>query len=136
MAKFTLEIEEDFDFRLIGIFSHSKDYRLCWEINKTFNFDLLKGDNLTVQLKDNIQEHSFFSYHEEDELLEYYLISNRSEAGLLIPEEKCDYFFLIKGHYRDNTITELRKQLNQLKPILATSIIEVEELKSKDNLIF
>lgn len=136
MAKFTLEIEEDFDFRLIGIFSHTKDYRLCWEINKAFNFDLLKGDNLTVQLRDNIQEHSFFSYHEEDELLEYYLISNRSEAGLLIPEEKCDYFLLIKGHYRENTIIELRKQLNQLKPVLATSIIEVEELKSKDNLIF
>lgn len=136
MAKFTLELEEDFDFQLIGIFSHSKDYRLCWEINRAFDFDLLKGENFTVHSKNNIQEHSFFSFSEEENMLEYYLISNRSEGGLLIPEEKCDYFLLIKGHFRVEALKDLKKQLNQLKPVLASSIIEVEELKSRDNLIF
>lgn len=136
MAKFTLEIEENFDFQLIGIFSHAKDYRLCWALNQEFGFDLTKEENFTVQLNSVVQEHSFFKYFEEENQLEYFLIGNRSDAGMLIPEEKCDYFFLIKGHYRDSERDSLKKKLNQLKPILACSIIEVDELKSKQNLIF
>jgi hypothetical protein len=136
MAKFTLDIEDDFDFKLIGIFSHVKDYRLSWQINQEFEFDLQKEENLTVKYKNNIQEHSFFCFFDEENLLDYYLISNRSESGMLIPEEKCDYFLLIKGHIRDQQFQELIKKTTQLKHILTTSNIEVEELKSKENLIF
>lgn len=136
MAKFTLEIQEDYDFSLLSIFSHVKDYRLSWEINQSLHFDLQKDENLSLNLKGNEQEHSLFSYYDEENQIDYFLIGNRSESGWLIPEEKCDYFLLIKGHIKDNEFKALGQELNQLKHVLATTVVNVEELKSKENLIF
>lgn len=136
MAKFTLEIEEDFDFRLIGIYSHIKDYRLCWFINQELQIDLQKDNNLDLSSKNNEQEHTLYAFIDEEDLIEYYLIGNRSENGWLIPEEKCDYFLLIKGHVRDAWISEIIETIKQLNAVLATTEIIVEDLKSKENLIF
>ena len=136
MAKFTLEFEDVFDFKLIGIFSHVKDYRLCWEINKALSFDFQKSENLTITFKGNNQRYSFFEYTNEEDMLDYYLIANRSEYGTLIPEEKCDYFLLIKGIIKDRAFELLIKRIKELNLVLATAEIEVEQLKSKENLIF
>ncbi len=136
MPKFTLEIEEDFDFCLLSIFSHVKDYRLCWEINQTLGYDLQKDPNLSLIFKGNEQEHSLFSYSDEENQIDFYLIGNRSDSGWLIPEEKCDYFLLIKGHIKEEQFSALSKELNQLKHVLASAELNVESLKSKENLIF
>lgn len=136
MAKFTLDFEDDFDFKLIGIFSHVKDYRLCWEINQVLSFDLQKSENLTITFKGKNQAYSLFEYISEEDMLDYYLIANRSEFGTLVPEEKCDYFLIIKGIIKDPDVELLIQRINELKLVLATANIEVDQLKSKENLIF
>ena len=137
MAKLTLEIEEDYDFQLIGISSHVKDYRICWEINRNLNFDLVREESLKLKTKEGDQNYAFFVYEDEENLIEYYLISNRSEFGRLIPEEpKSDYFLLTKGHITEAESQEICKSISQLKPVLTSYLIEVEALKSKENLIF
>ncbi|MBL4710128.1 MAG: IPExxxVDY family protein [Flavobacteriales bacterium] len=137
MAKLTLEIEEDYDFELIGICSHAKDYRLSWELNQRLRVDLIKDENLELTIKGERQSHSFFSFIDDENLIEYYLINNRSENGKLIPEEKrSDYFLLIRGVLREGQIGELIGEIATIKNILTTYEIEVEQLKSKDNLLF
>ncbi len=137
MAKLTLEIEEDYDFELIGICSHAKDYRLSWELNQQLNFDLVKDDNLELTVKGEKQNHSFFSFIDDENLVEFYLINNRSEGGVLIPEEKrSDYFLLIRGVLRDGQIEGLVREISTIKNVLTTYEIEVEQLKSKNNLLF
>ena len=55
--------------------------------------------------------------------------------GYLVPEEKLsDYFLVIKGLINDEK--EILKKLNQIKLVLKAYSINVEELKSKRNLIF
>ena len=60
------------------------------------------------------QEFSFFRYinPEEDE---YYLVSNRSVKGLLIPEQKqMDYFIIVRNgmsRIEDQTILSAIKQI-------------------------
>lgn len=137
MAKLTLEIEEDYDFELIGICSHVKDYRLSWEINKVLGFDLVKDENLELTFRGEKQNFSFFSFLDDENLTEYYLINNRSESGILIPEEKkADYFLLIKGVLRGGEKESLISEIGSIKNVLTTYDIEVEELKSKNNLLF
>lgn len=136
MVKFTLELEQDFDFYLLGIFCHVKDYRLSWFLNKALNIDLQKSSNLVLNIKKVEQEHSLQEYIDEEELKEYYLIANRSRDGWLLPEEKCDYLLMLKGHYSANEIEETRKVVQSLKPVLTVSNIEVDNLKSKENLLF
>ena len=137
MAKLTLEVEEDYDFELIGICSHAKDYRLSWEMNKALKLDLVKGDNYELSVKDEKQSYSFFNFIDDENWVEYYLINNRTVNGILIPEEKkSDYFLLIRGVLRGGQKESLVKGITEIKNVLTTYEIEVKSLKSKSNLLF
>ena len=137
MAKLTLEVEEDYDFELIGICSHAKDYRLSWEMNKALELDLVKGDNYDLSVKGEKQSYSFFNFIDEENWVEYYLINNRTVNGILITEEKkSDYFLLIRGVLRGGQKESLVKGIAEIKNVLTTYEIEVKSLKSKSNLLF
>ena len=41
--KYLLEEDYEFDFNLLGICCHEKDYRLCWAVNSTLNLNLSKS---------------------------------------------------------------------------------------------
>ena len=51
MSKFTLNIEEDYDFSLIGISCHAKDYKLCFEFNKLLEVDFIRTEDLDIDSK-------------------------------------------------------------------------------------
>lgn len=162
MGKHTLKIEYDFDFVLIGISSHEKDYRLCWALNNALELDLIKIDSLEIkQKKDN--KPSFFSlFHFEnpDEFKEFFIVSNLSEDkqfvsdnltlfnkgpkgaqstenGILIPEQKqMDYFFIIRGELDDVDVNEYIKKIKKVDFVLTAVEIDAAGLKSKSNLVF
>lgn len=136
MAKLTLELDEDYSFKLIGINCHIKDYRLCWEINEALDFDFVKEEDYEIITKSQKQGYSFYSYLDEENHIDYYLISNRGEFGRLIPEEKSDFLLLIKGSLTKGQLNQIGEQLHRIKNILTAYPIEVENLKSKKNLIF
>ena len=51
----TLKIDEEFelDFLIIGINSHIKIYKLCWEINKKMHINFVKNKNQNVETAQN-----------------------------------------------------------------------------------
>ncbi|MCB0381697.1 MAG: IPExxxVDY family protein, partial [Flavobacteriales bacterium] len=61
MSKIILSLEEDYDFALLGISCHTKDYRLCWELNKVLNFDLVRSTDLEIN-KTTINKSSFYEF--------------------------------------------------------------------------
>ena len=137
MIKLSLEIEEDYDFDLFGICCHLKDYRLCWELNQSCKFDLKKGEDLELSVKEEVQTYSFYEFDDKENLLHYFLINNRSGYGYLIPEEKnCDYLLIVKGNLNGREKEMLFSKINQVKQILAVYPLHVNRLKSKKNLIF
>lgn len=137
MSKFSLEIEEDFEFFMLGICSHVKDYRLCWEINKEFDIQLQKESDLEVISNGEMKSYSFNTYENTSNPNDFYLIGNKSELGYLIPEEKkCDYFLIVKGPIEEDQEVDIIKRLNASKNILTCYPIEAADLKSKNNLIF
>ena len=162
MGKHTLKIEYDYDFTLIGISSHEKDYRICWALNKILELDLIKNESL--EIKSNKQNtpsfFSLFSFENTEEFLEYFVISNLSEnklstskdttlfgkgdkesqsneKGMLIPEQKqMNYFLVIRGEVSKKEIKEIITKIKKLDFIQTAVCIDVKELKSKKNLIF
>ena len=42
--KHLLEEEYEYDFKLLGICCHEKDYRLCWAVNSTLDLNLSKSN--------------------------------------------------------------------------------------------
>lgn len=137
MAKLVLSFQEnEFDFGLLAISTHIKDYRICWEINNFIGLDLQRSDDLELKTSSGIASFSFFSYYNEDTNISVYLLGNRSTGGLLIPEKKqADFFLIIKDateDYHNEKLIELKKLPN----ILAVYSLNPLELKSKNNLLF
>lgn len=137
MSKVLLSLEEDYDFTLIGISCHTKDYRLCWEINKALNSDLIRVKDFELNTKKETSSFSFYEFLDEDNYIEYYLISNRSKNGYLIPEhKKVDFFFLLKGSASSSQIQDIICKINSLSLVLTSFKIDPTQLKSKQNLLF
>lgn len=137
MSKFTLNIEEDYDFSLIGISCHAKDYRLCYELNKILEIDLVRGEDLDIDSKNTKANYALYDYIDEENFIDYYLISNRSNKGYLIPEHKStDFFLLLKGASNDDIIENIINKISEIQLVLTSFQIDVNSLKSKQNLIF
>jgi len=138
MKKFKLLIEDDFSFDLIGICSSNADYRLCWGINKALSIAFEKDNDLSLCFKkEGEQLHSFYSYYDELEHVEYYLVKNVSRNfKKLIPEKnQIDYFLIIKNNF-SRGINDILTSIKGIDSILTAFTFDPNELKSKDNLVF
>jgi hypothetical protein len=137
MSKIILKLEDDFDFCLIAISCHHKDYRLCFELNKLLEIDLVRDNDLIINKQKENASFSFSLFIDDENHREYYLISNKGDKGYLIPEQKtADFFVLIKGAIDETDEGELVDQIKELDIVLAAYGVEVSSLKSKTNLLF
>lgn len=139
MTKFQLEVDYDFDFKLIGISCHAHDYRLCWSINNKLNTSLEKihRDNAKSGLKKNgVAIESLFTYYDEETHSSYQLLYNKNENQLLLPEQKKADYLLIIDQINEEKFQEALTKLREIDIILTAFPIEVDSLKSKENLIF
>jgi hypothetical protein len=137
MSKILLNLEEDYSFLLIGISCHTKDYRLCWELNKVLNFDLVRTNDLEISTKKKeIDSYSFYEFIDAENYLDYYLISNRGNNTYLIPEQKTvDFFLMINGNLSKQNLQILLNNINSLSLVLTSFTIDPNQLKSKQNLL-
>ena len=137
MSKLMLSLDEDYDFSLIGISCHSKDYRLCWELNKTLLLSLIRAADYEITKKKEISKHAFYEFIDEINYLEFYLIANKGSKGNLIPEHKTtDFFLMLKGNPSSSQLSDFTVKINELSLVLAAFKINPESLKSKQNLLF
>jgi hypothetical protein len=162
LGKHTLEIQYDYDFVLIGISSHEKDYRLCWALNNKFGLELIKVDSLEIKGKkqETPSFFSLFTYDHPENFLEYTVVANLSESKsgsimetdlfgsqikahshneneFLIPEHKqLNYFFVVKGEVDEQAAQQMVKKIKEIDLILTAIPIDVSQLKSKHNLVF
>jgi len=140
MAKLTLDWLDDdlIDFLLIGIASHSKDYKLCYDINKQMNFDFCRtSTDYTLTVKGKTVAFPMFEFIDEENILEFYLLANKNKSNYLLKELKnIDYLFMIKGNIDFVDIHTYVTQLKELSSVLTAFPVEVEQLKSKEYLIF
>lgn len=139
MSKYELEDDYDYDFNVLGISCHEKDYRICWAINQILEISLQKEEKdieVIMKKSNRYSLHAMFTFYDVDNEIDYRLIANRSTMGFLVPEkQQADYLFLISDNYQVN----FAKTINTIKliPFVLTAFeIDVNSLKSKENLIF
>ena len=137
--KHTLLFEQDYEFDMIGICSHHNDYRLAWGINELLNIQLTKADEDYVVVNKKgirVSAHSLYEFKDVDCLTEYYLVKNKSQGKLLIPEKpSIDFFlFLFENHLIDPN--ELTQQLREISSVLGTFLFNPEEIQSTENIVF
>tara|TARA_R110002020_G_scaffold303939_2_gene519387 strand:+ start:2282 stop:2773 length:492 start_codon:yes stop_codon:yes gene_type:complete len=150
----------EYDFTVVAIHCSLEDYRLAFLINKYAGLHLERTRN-DIDYKETGYSALFplFKYNDTRNYIDYSLVSNKcktasngvtSSNGLfqsnahahyksinLLPEfKKAD--FLLKIETDSNTFAKaaLMANLNQIPQIVTAYEVEVNQLKSKKNLIF
>lgn len=138
VKKIKLDYNPEYDFIVIAIVSFEKDYKLVWDINKSFAFDFARTNDYKAYNKKRQveQEFSTFVFHNEKEYLDYQIITNKSDQGFLLEELKnIDFLILIKGDFNDNHDKIFQAKLQGLESVQSAFIIDVSKLKAKERLM-
>lgn len=121
-----LNYEDERDYRLVGIASHENDYRLSWALNKDLNLNFTKTDDLIIyHLKHKIELSYSMYITNNDSYLDYYLISNKSEKGFLIPQmQNIDFILKISGDVKIDFLNETLIKLKHVDLVITAFLIE------------
>lgn|SRR5690554_6920841 len=137
--KFIFEEEDIATFDLIGISSHVPTYKLVWDFNKTLHFELETADT-EFEVYTKKKEIALFPYYfqnQEEDLLSIYLIKNKHNGALLIPElQQIDnfLFFVNNQVYEMDKVNAALRKMNQT--VLASYVFDPNEYPSVRNIIF
>ncbi len=136
-----LIIEYDFEFDLIGIVSHVKEYKLAWLLNNILGIRLVKQKDLAINFTNNNLIISNFEF--ATEYLTYQLLKNQSvckptgKPYYLLPElKKFDFLLMIKDESGTIVLDEVIKKIRKLSEVYYIMQADLSQLDSKENLIF
>jgi hypothetical protein len=160
LIKLHLDEFEEVDYELIAIHSTLEDYRMAFFINQKLPIMLSKcKEEIIVKAKNEEVLFSKFVFDDSSNDQLWTLIQNKNEIitkektknqtlflnseveietkVYLLPElKKVDYFLKIENNQSDATLEETISKLLDIKRISTAYKVEVNSIKSKNNLIF
>ncbi len=162
MANHKLIMDEELDdpFTLIAIHCSAEDYKLAYFLNEKLNIRLKrKKTDLDFSINGLQIAFPLFDFADLKNHIHYYLVANAchslekdlqnvqglfaalvSEKGTthyLLPEFKnVDYFLKIYSETDTVPLRKILSEVNEIKHVISAYIVEVENIKSKNNLIF
>lgn len=128
------------DVQLIGIVSTLRGYKFCWLLNHHLSIDFRLHPDMEVQLEKRklLYYFNIYSFVDTDVNVSYLLYENESKGEYLVPEFKnLDYLWLIRSEENDmaETKEKLLEKLRKLDIIQMATYIQIENIKSRENLI-
>lgn len=162
MAIHKLHIDEfdEIDYQLIAIHTTLEDYRLAYYINQYLSVTLFKHKNsIQINNKEGEIHFSRFCYEDKKKDVFWDLIQNKNEipaaaetnnqdlfsssaehffvSAYLIPEyKKVDFFLKIDNMFSNAYVSKIIKNLKAIEQINTVYMVNPEDIKSKNNLIF
>lgn len=142
MANLVLDITYEYDFLLFGIVSSVRDYKLAWLLNKELKTKFHKEEEIDL-FSDKTDKECWLSYYLfYTDMYDFTLIKNKSVEFLqvskpyLLPELKeYDYFLKFGGESDIYTEDFIKRSLSLMPHITYLRLIDVDELKQKENLL-
>lgn len=156
--KMLLEVEEE-HFYLIAVYSSLEGYKLAFFINKYLRVKLERERrDIDFSHTDYNAVYALYSYKAPNAYYNLDLVANKFKgepkrmlnSGSLFEEEevspqevnlipeynKVDYFLKISEEVQPKEFSRILTKLSQIPGVQATYAIDVNNLKSKQNLIF
>jgi hypothetical protein len=151
---------DEIDYHLIAIHTVLEDYRLAFFINQQLPINLSKSKNeIQINIEEGETHFSRFYYYDIENAVSWNLIQNKNEviqqkeenstnlfASLtlevstkvfLLPEfKKVDYFIKIDNTDDTIDVSEIQNLLNKINSVSKAYVVDRDQIKSKNNLIF
>ena len=138
VKKHKLEVAIDEDFCLLGIVTDEPDYKLCWRINQVLDLGFEKLDDLMLFHRKYQEDQVFsnFVYQDEDALVTYRIIKNRSEEGYYLDELKnLDFLVHIQGEIITEKISAFMHSVGSLPTVRICVPVELKKIRNKERLL-
>lgn len=140
MKKNKLLIDYEYDFTLLAVLSEIKEYKLAWQINKKLHIKLVKEEDIHFHFLNQqnliVSNYKFATEHTTFRLLKNKSVQQGSNSCLIPELEQFDYLIMIQGVGDFFDGIDLLKSLKELPAIQYISHININQLKSRENLIF
>lgn len=137
MSKHRLIVDDDYEFLAFGISCHLKDFRVAWNINKMFHFDLIRGAMVFPDRGGHNHAYPSFLHRDPDNHLRYLLLSNYSEDFPLIKSlRQYNYFMLVEGYIDIFDSAQFMEQLSHNEAFLFVNPIDNDPLKKFQYALF
>jgi hypothetical protein len=151
---------DEIDYSLIAIHTSLEDYRLAYFINQKLHVKLNKSiKEIQITVKEGETHFSRFHYYEKKKEISWDLIQNKNEViqqqkeenqslfsnvnlelvtkVYMLPEfKKVDYFLKIENSDESLDLLKIQNALNTIDNIATIYIVDINKIKSKNNLIF
>jgi len=158
--KLTLEDFDEIDYHLLAIHSPLEDYRLAYFMNQNLPINLKKSNcNIHISTKEGETQFTRFIFDDVKKDISWNLIQNINDANVsystnnqglfadgnnkfstklyFIPEfKKVDYFLKIENGEVALDIISITNSIKKIERVSTVYTVEVEKIKSKNNLIF
>jgi|GEM_PF-7114517 len=138
----------DENVRVWGIVSRSLPHKMCWLVNKAFDWDLSRQNDISVPYKNYsivkdmaepaedevILSFSLHSFKEEERFFEADLIANRHELSCYMPELKqFDYLLIVHGEF-DYLPENMQAVLRGLPSVTIAAEVPLKKIKEQHRL--
>jgi hypothetical protein len=138
VKKHKLEMAIEEDFCILGVVTDETDYKLCWMINQSLNMNFEKQDDLKLyhrKLKEE-QVFSHFSYYDDDALITFRIIKNRTENGYYLDALKnIDYLIHIQGEINTVRISRFMLSIGGFDTVRMCVPSDLSRIKNKERLL-
>ena len=131
-----MAIEED--FCLLGVVTDEPDYKLCWTINLSLGMNFEKQNDLILFHKKINEEQDFsnFLFEDEEAMITFRIIKNRTENGYYLEELKnLDYLIHIQGEINTMKISGFMLSLGGLENVRMCVPCDLSRIKNHDRLL-
>lgn len=140
MRKSKLLVDYEIDFTLWALLSPMREYKLAWYMNQLLHIRLVKDKDIEFAFTNQpdlcISNYIFATEHNVLRLLRNRSVSELDQAFLIPELKQFDYLLVLQGEGTMFDQTDLVAVLHKIPTVEFVKPIDVESLKSKDNLIF
>ena len=136
MAEKKITNDPDTDYRLVGIASALKEYKVCYYLNQLLGCDFRKLEALVFEPKDRTRKTEFSVFKGEDTAQNTYMVfTNKNMGEYLLPEiSNFDYLVQVRGKFNDDDMKTFMDGIKQFPEVVMCLEVPLKKIKSKERL--
>ena len=140
--KAKLDSDYNYDFQLLGLVSSVKEYVLAWHFNQSSILHFAKAPDIQIEFKQNarilISNFLFESEFVHVLLLRNRLVSSNTKLNrYLLPElQNFDYLIKFQSEVDEPNVQDVLELARAISVVQYVTKIEIDQIKSKENLLF
>jgi len=138
MAEKKITNDPDTDYRLVGIASALKEYKVCHHLNQLVGCDFRKLPALVFEPKDRTRKTEFSVFKAEDaDRNTYVVFTNKNMGEYLLPEiSNFDYLVQIRGKFTEDDMQRLMEGIRRFPEVVMCLEVPLKKIKSKERLSY